>query len=369
MFVVCAPDSFKGTISAPQAAQAMARGALAAGHDAIAVPVADGGEGTGDVLRNAMGGSRHTATTLDPLGRTLQGHWDAIGATVGLVETAVASGLGLLSAPERTPMQHSSIGTGVLIAAAHRAGMQDVLVAVGGTGTVDGGCGLLQGLGVQWLDAAGNVLPSPITPEHIHAIASYTRPKQLPQFEVLVDTTAPLLGKDGAATVFAPQKGASPADVRALELALLHLAGILDPNGETRTLPGAGAGGGIAFALAAMGGTIRSGSAYVLDAIDFTKYLATADCVLTGEGCLDGQTSSGKAPLAVANAATKANVPCLALAGMLGEGHESLLQANLFHACTSLLDHVPIEEAMGDPIAAIERVTKAMLNSFDFDPT
>jgi len=364
MLVLCAPDSFKGTISAANAAAAMVRGVEAAGHQAIALPVADGGEGTGDTIVAATGGKRSVVETVNPKGRPIDGHWFDLGGRQAIVESAVASGLGLLSSADRKPTDVSSLGTGLLIAAAVDAGAKTVHIAVGGTGTVDGGCGLLQAIGVALLDESGNVLAAPVTPRHMHDIASFSIRRQLPALIALVDTTAPLLGPTGAAHVFAPQKGASETNVDFLEVALTHLADVLDPDCTARSLPGAGAGGGIGFAIAAVGGTIRSGAEHVLEAIQFEEHLAKADLVLTGEGCLDGQTASGKAPLAVAQAAANRGVPCVAIAGMLGDGYESLMDSNIFHSCTSLLEHVPIEEAMGDPAAAIEHVSKKVSKMF-----
>ena len=260
MLVLCAPDSFKGTISAANAAAAMARGVQAAGHEAITLPVADGGEGTGDLLAAVAHGARRTVETVDPRGRPIEGHWFDLGDGQALIESAVASGLGLLSSAHRRPMRLSSAGTGVLIAAAIDAGATTVHVAVGGTATVDGGCGVLQAIGIDLLDALGNVLKIPITPAHLQDIASFKSSRSLPTLVALADTTAPLLGPNGASHVFARQKGATDADVDLLEAALTHLADVLDPDGTTRSLPGAGAGGGMGFALAAIGGSIERGA-------------------------------------------------------------------------------------------------------------
>jgi len=364
MFIVCAPDSFKGTINAADAAAAMARAAIASGHEAIALPVADGGEGTGAVLVAATDGIRHAAETVDPMGRPIEGHWYDLGGGSALVESAVASGLGVLGAADRQPMQLSSVGTGLLIDSAMTAGAETVFVAVGGTGTVDGGCGLLQAIGVDWLDSTGTVLGPVLPPSKMHTIKAFRQSRAMPNLVALVDTTAPLLGPTGAAQMFAPQKGASDTEVEALEGVLTGFAHVIDTNGTVQATPGTGAGGGMGFAIAAFGGCIRSGAEFVLETLRLDDHLANADLVLTGEGCMDGQTASGKAPLAVARAAAAAGVPCVAIVGMLGDGYESLIDQGVFLTCTSLLEHVPIEEAMGDPAAAIERVTKTVSDTY-----
>ena len=201
--------------------------------------------------------------TVDPKGRPMKGHWFDLDSKQAIVESAVASGLGLLSSGDRKPTHLSSLGTGVLIAAAIDAGAKTVHIAIGDTGTVDGGCGLLQAIGVELLDHLGHVLAAPVTPTEIFNIASFRIVRQLPSLVALVDTKAPLLGPTGTAHVFAAQKGASTSDVDLLEAALTHLAHVLDPDCTTRLLPGAGAGGGIGFAIAAVGGTIQSGAEYV----------------------------------------------------------------------------------------------------------
>lgn len=355
MLILCAPDAFKGTMSAAEAAAAMRRGALAAGHEAIALPVADGGEGTGEVFVAALGGTVQTAATVDPLRRAIEGWWVELPDGTAVVETAVASGLPLLGAADRDPLGATSEGTGRLIAAAAAAGAARILVAVGGTATVDGGCGMLHAMGVDLLDDTGRRMEAPPPPSAIHAISDMRLNGPLPDLVGLVDTQATL---DEAAAVFAPQKGAAPEDIPTLAAALSHLADRLDPDGTIRRAPGTGAGGGIGFSIAALGGELRSGAHTVLEHLDFAAHLRRADLVITGEGCLDGQTATGKAPLAVAQAARDARVPCIAIAGILGDGAEQLIKTGIFSDVVSMLDHLPIEEAMGDPQAALQQVTR-----------
>ncbi|MCH2135976.1 MAG: glycerate kinase [Phycisphaerales bacterium] len=361
MLVLCAPDAFKGTLSAAHAAAAMAQGVELAGHEAIQLPVADGGEGTAEVLLGSLGGEMHHVETTDPLHRPIEGWWVQLPDGRAVVETAVASGLPLLGAADRNPMVASSWGTGQLIAAAMDAGATSVLLGVGGTATVDGGCGMLQALGVEWLDAQATPLRQPLTPERMLEIASVRATEPLPDITALVDTIVTL---EGAAEVFAPQKGANTRQVEQLQEALSHLVTQIDPGGKASSTPGSGAGGGIAFAAAAMGGEIVSGAECVLESMQFQSHAANADLVLTGEGCLDGQTATGKAPLAVAQMAHRAGRPCVALAGCFGSGVDHLLQDACLDDAWSLLDHVPIEVAMGQPAEAITRVTRTCIEAW-----
>ncbi len=280
-----APDSFKGTLSAAEVASAVAAGLRAGGCEAVELPVADGGEGTMDVLVDAMGGERRETTVSDPLGRPATAAFALLAdGQTAVVESAQASGLGLVPQAERDAFAASTRGTGELIAAATEAGAAIVLVTVGGSATTDGGSGALEAL-----DEAG----------------------ARPRLEVLCDVRTQW---QDAARVYGPQKGADPAAVRELEkrLAKLARAAPKDPRG----VPMTGAAGGLAGGLwAHRGARLVAGAPRVLDAIGFDQQMRGAAFVVCGEGRLDRQTLQGKAAGEVATRCRQAGVACHALVG------------------------------------------------------
>jgi glycerate 2-kinase len=279
-----APDSFKGTLSAREVAAAIAAGLRAAGRRADELPVADGGEGTMEVLHGALGGEIRTVGASDPLGRPIEASFALLPDGAAVVETAQASGLGLVREEERDAWAASTRGTGELIVAAVEAGAERVIVTVGGSATTDGGAGALEAL-----DEAGVE----------------------PELDVLCDVRTPY---EQAARVFGPQKGADPALVRRLERRLHRLAERLprDPRGRPMT----GAAGGLSGALwARHGARLRPGAAYVLDAIGFDDCMRGAAFVVTGEGRLDDQTLQGKIVGELAVRCRQGGVTCHAIVG------------------------------------------------------
>ncbi|HEY1523799.1 MAG TPA: glycerate kinase [Solirubrobacteraceae bacterium] len=287
--VLIAPDSFKGSFSALEVAQAVGDGLRAAGHPVELCPVADGGEGTLDVLVGALGGELRSTTASDPLGRPIEA---SVGlcplgrAVVGVVETAAASGLGLVNAGDRDPVAASTYGTGELIMAALDAGADEIYLGVGGSATTDGGSGALRAIEEQ-----GGLQRAKLT--------------------VLCDVRTPF---EDAARVFGPQKGAGPGQVRRLTARLGRLARTWrrDPRG----VPLTGAAGGLSGGLwAALGAELVPGAAFVLDRLDFDSRMRAARAVVTGEGRLDQQSLAGKALSEVATRARQSGVPCYAIVG------------------------------------------------------
>ncbi len=290
--VLVAPDSFKGTFTAAQVAEAMARGLSGGGSagamsDVDLCPVADGGEGTAEVLMEALGGSFVTASASDPLGRPIESGFVLLGdEETAVVETAGASGLTLVGEGERDAVAASTFGTGELIVAAARSGASRILLAVGGTATSDGGHGAIGAI-----ESGGGLGGAELI--------------------ILADVETAF---EDAAIVFGPQKGASPAQVDLLTDRLVEMAADLprSPLG----LPRMGAGGGIAGGLwASYGAEVVSGAGYLLEAIDFNHRLARADCVLVGEGQLDNQSLNGKIVGQILQRAIRADVPCHAIVG------------------------------------------------------
>jgi glycerate 2-kinase len=282
--VLVAPDSFKGTFSAAEVAAAIAGGLRSADREAVELPVGDGGEGTMSVLMDALGGDLHTATVSDPLGRPVEAQFAILPDGSAVVETAQASGLGLVAEDERDAWAASTRGTGELIALAVEAGAEHVLVTVGGSATSDGGAGALEAL-----EEAG----------------------VRPDLEVLCDVRTVY---ERAPSVFGPQKGADPELVKRLESRLDELAEKLpsDPRG----VPMTGAAGGLSGGLwGGLGARLVPGAAYVLDAIGFDAAMKGSAFVVTGEGRLDSQTLEGKIVGEVATRCRQGGVACHAIVG------------------------------------------------------
>jgi glycerate kinase len=283
------PASLKGVLSPVEAAAALAAGVRrVSGWEADEVPVADGGEGTAEVLVRVLGGEWHTARASDPLGRPVTARWLLLPDRTAVVDSAEAVGLGLLAAGERDPLRATSAGLGELLLAVLAAGPASVLVGVGGTATVDGGAGLR------------TVLPR--------------WPGDVP-LRVACDVRNPLLGPRGAARVFGPQKGAGPEAVEELERRLASIEELR----RYRELAGAGAGGGLGAALAALGGELLEGAELVLDLVGFDDRASGAAFAVTGEGTVDRTTVEGKAPGAVLRRCRRLGVRCVLFGGQVDE--------------------------------------------------
>ena len=312
--VLIAPDSFKGSLTSVQVARALADGwARARPDDATFLcPLADGGEGTLEAIAAAGGWEWRVADVTDPLGRTIRARWlRSADGSRAVVEMAEASGLSRVTASERDAIAATSAGTGDLIRAAIEGGAESIVLAIGGSATTDGGAGLLRALGA----VADRDAPSADLAGLDPRLADV-------DFAVACDVSNPLLGPSGAAAIYGPQKGASPADVAHLDARLAGFADALEraAGAEVRHLPGAGAAGGVGFGLLAVGSRFRSfalrpGVDLVMDATDFSARLAHADLVITGEGRIDAQTAFGKTALGVAKRAAAAGVPCIAVGG------------------------------------------------------
>jgi glycerate kinase len=315
--VIVAPDCFGGTLTAVAAAEAIAEGWLrAAPQDTVVrVPLSDGGPGFVEVLAAAGLGELTPVTVADPFGRPVPAGL-LVSGRAAYLESAQAAGLHLLSADERDPLRASSAGVGQLVRAALDAGVEQIVVGLGGTAVNDGGAGMLGALGLggadSWLDAD----PGPLDP------ASLDPRLREVSLIAATDVDNPLLGLHGASAVYGPQKGASPDDVQRLDAALARWSAALrrDLGADVADVPGAGAAGGLGAALFALGATRRSGIELVLDAVDLTGHVAAAELVITGEGSYDAQSLRGKAVSGVARAAAEHALPCLVLAGTVEVG-------------------------------------------------
>jgi glycerate kinase len=312
--ILIAPDSFKGSLTSVQVARALADGWLQArpGDEILLSPLADGGEGTLLAMETAGGWQRRNATARDPLGRQITARWlISDDGKRAAIEMAAASGLSLLNTNERDAIRATSIGTGDLIRTALNARVTSIVLGIGGSATTDGGAGLLTGLGAVADRDSATVDLSGLD-ERLGTV----------ELQVASDVTNPLCGPTGAAAVYGPQKGATPEQVQDLDGRLDRFANTVDAQAgrPERDTPGAGAAGGVGYALLSIQDRfrafgLRSGVDLVMDATDFDARLARADLVITGEGRIDSQTAFGKTALGVARRAQAAGVPCIAVGG------------------------------------------------------
>ncbi|MHB1064973.1 MAG: glycerate kinase [Georgenia sp.] len=349
MKIVLAPDSFKESMTAPEAVEAMVRGIRAVLPDAecVRVPMADGGEGTTDALVAATGGEVVEVAVHDALGRPITARYGYVATDrLAIVEVAAAAGLHLLAPEERDPLAASSGGVGEMIRDALDRGAHRLLVGLGGSATNDGGAGMFQALGADLRDGDGAPLRGGGGAlAHLTTLDLTGLDPRLAgvDIEIASDVTNPLLGPDGATAVFGPQKGATEQMITHLDAALTGWARALEraTGRDVTHVPGAGAAGGLGAAFLALGATMSSGVDVVMRAARLEEQLAGADLVLTGEGAIDGQTLRGKTPYGVARAAARHGVPVIAFAGHVGTGAEALYD----HGFTAL---VPIVRAVGD---------------------
>ncbi|MFH7347833.1 glycerate kinase [Acinetobacter variabilis] len=333
---VLAPDSFKESMTAEQACQAMQRGILQVFPDAncITVPMADGGEGTVDALISSLKGERVTCRVTGPLAsqsiETYFGLVDA-GQTV-VIEMAKANGIHLLEVARRNPMLTSTYGTGEMIKQALDLGVKKIIIGLGGSITNDGGAGMAQALGARFLNTAGeSIQVCGGNLDQIDQIDFSQLDARLNNTEILIasDVNNPLCGSNGASAIFGPQKGATSEMVQQLDRNLSHFADLVETSLDisSKNLPGAGAAGGLGFGLMAFAGAkLQSGVALIMEQNKLAQKIANVDYVFTGEGKIDHQTALGKTPFGVAQVAQQLNKPVIAFAGLVGEGIESLYQ-------------------------------------------
>lgn len=337
MKIVVAPNAFKGSITAREAADAIELGIIEADLRDIDVekfPIADGGDGVVDVLKDAFQGNYVSSSARDPLFRNITTEFCFLPVKkTAVIEMASASGLRLLKDNEKTPLNTSTAGTGDLIKAALDLNVERLLIGLGGSATNDGGCGMASALGVKFKDKKGiTIEPVGKNLKEIDQIDMSGLDSRLAKvdIEAICDVSNPLLGNQGAATVYAPQKGASPDDVELLEIGMENLANVIkrDLGVSVHTMPSGGAAGGIGAGIYAfLNASLRPGADIVLDLIEIDKAIENCDLVITGEGQIDGQTVYGKAPAAVASRAMKFQKPCLAFAGSRGSDSTSLYEA------------------------------------------
>ncbi len=373
MRVVIAPDKFKGSLTAPEAAEAMARGLSRVDPCARIdrVPMADGGEGTVAALVAATGGSYRTVTVTGPLGEPVAASFGLLGdGRTAALEMASASGLWLVPPALRDPLRATTRGTGQLLLAALEAGARRVIVGIGGSATNDGGAGLGQALGFRLLDTQGRELgPGGSELDRLARIDRSGQTAGLGSAAIAVacDVTNPLCGPRGASAVYGPQKGATPEMVQRLDRNLAHFADIVerDLDVAVRDLPGSGAAGGLGGGLVAFaGGRLERGVDLVIEAVNLRDRLLAADLCLTGEGALDAQSAFGKTAVGVARLAHSLGCPTLAIAGSIGPGAEAVLEQGVDAYFSICPGPVPLDEAIKRASELLEKATAQAARAF-----
>ena len=361
--IIVASDSFKGSLSSLDVAEAAAKAIheIEPQCEVVKVDVADGGEGTMDALRRTLGGDKISVEVSDPLGRPVQASYVILeDGVTAVLEMAVASGLPLLASDERNPLRTSTYGTGQLIADALNRGCRKFLVGIGGSATNDAGMGMLQALGVRFFDAEGEELQgkgeSLEKVEDID-ISGLCYGLKESEFIVACDVEAPLYGPDGAAHVYAPQKGADPVMVELLDNGLRHFSEIVlrslqTPEDYSKT-PGTGAAGGLGFGFVAfLSARLERGIEMVLDAIGFDSIIENADLIITGEGRVDSQTLTGKTPYGVLKRAMRQGIPVVAIGGSVALDQKAAREAGFAGVYAATPAGMPLETAMRPSVAS-----------------
>ncbi len=330
MKIVIAPNAFKNSLPADEVAKALREGILQSGFKGsiACCPVGDGGDGTGKILRQHLGAKEIHCKAVDALQRPVGTAFGLTDDQTAIIELADASGLRLLNLNEYNPLLTNTRGTGMMIKAALDAGAKKIILCVGGSATVDGGTGILQELGIKFLKNNNIVIEElPLGLADLEMIDSKDLDKRLRdvEFSILCDVKNKLLGSNGAAAVFGPQKGADESDVKFLEKSLTRLDDIVFETTKKRMseMPHSGAAGGVAAALCAFcNASAVDGISTFLKIIDFENQIRNANLIITGEGVIDDQTLDGKAPFGVAFAAKEFNIPVVAVAGKVEETKE-----------------------------------------------
>lgn len=373
MKIVIAPNALKGSLTAAQAAESIADGIRRAIPDAELVlqPVTDGGDGFIDVLQQALQATPQHYTVTGPVGSQLEASYLlSKDKHTAVIEMAAAAGLALLRPDQLAPMTSNTQGVGELILDAINKGAVNIILGIGGSATNDGGMGMAQALGVQFLDKRAKPLtPGGATLIDIATIDTSSLDPRIKQtsVQVICDVDNPLLGKRGAANFFGPQKGASPEQIQQLEAGLAHLSALIHKQLgiEVSTRPGAGAAGGLgAGTMAFLDAQLQPGAGSVLKLLDFDTMLTGADLVITAEGQLDSQTAFGKAPSEVARHAKNAGIPCIAITGRLNESIENLATIGITSVYSICSDSISTADAMKNAAKYIKATATQAINNF-----
>ncbi|HEX2875395.1 MAG TPA: glycerate kinase [Polyangiaceae bacterium] len=370
--LVAAPNALKGSLSPFAAAAAIAAGARRATPDlqVVELGIADGGDGTAEVICRARGGSFREVAALDPLGRARTARYGWLDDGTAVIDVATASGLALLAPAERNALGATSYGTGELLRAALDASAKRIVLGVGGSASVDGGSGILEALGARLLDAEGKTLPRGGGAlgrlSRIDLSGLSPRAREVP-IDIACDVDSALLGEHGAARLFGPQKGADAAGVETLESALAHFAAIVarDCGRDASSVTSGGAAGGVAAGLyGVLGARLLPGVDLVLDAVGFDEALVGASLCITAEGLLDRQSLRNKGPFGVAKRGAARGVPVVALGGgIAGDVTDADFPAfaGMFSICSRPMT---LEQAMRDAAPLLEAAAERVVRLF-----
>ena len=370
---VLAPDSFKESMSAAQVCQAMQRGIQNVIPDAhiIHVPMADGGEGTVDALISSLKGQSIACEVTGPLPeQRIQTYWGLVDpGQTAVIEMAEANGIHLLKPSQRNPMLTSTYGTGEMIKQALDLSVKKIIMGSGGSITNDGGAGMAQALGVQFLNHAGELIQ--VCGGNLELVKSMDLSELDPRLadtEIIIasDVNNPLCGPNGASIIFGPQKGAMPEMVKQLDQNFGYFADVVAGQfgRDYRHVAGAGAAGGLGFGLMAFtAASIRSGVELMIEQVQLNEKIAQADYVLTGEGKIDSQTSLGKTPFGVAQLAKQFNKPVIAFAGLIGEGIEDLFESGFSQIIGINPPDCPLEEALKNAEMNLEKAVAEIVKN------
>ena len=363
MKIVIAPDSFKGSLTALQAAEAIEVGLRRVFPDAAIekVPMADGGEGTVQSLVDATDGQILTTQVLDPLGNLIDAQYGVLGDGVtAVIEMAAASGLTLVPLDKRDPRFTTTGGTGELIRAALAHGCRKLIIGIGGSATNDGGAGMAQALGAKLLTARGEQIePGGVSLATLSSIDLSELDSRIAETETVVacDVNNPLTGEQGASHVYGPQKGATPEMIEMLDANLAHFDKIVqrDLSKSVGNVPGSGAAGGLGAGLMAfLDASLKSGIEIVTEAIQLSKRFLDADLVITGEGQINFQTVYGKTPVGVAKVAKTYNIPVIAIAGSIADNSDGVYDAGIDAMIDIVPEPMPLETAIENATTLIE---------------
>jgi len=369
--IIIAADSFKGSATSLEVADYLAEGiqAVDAQAEVVKVPVADGGEGTVASILTAVGGQHMTADVTGPSGQLLQAHWGLLANHVAVLEVAEGAGITQV-AGQLDPLKTTSYGVGQVIEAALDAGAQTIYVGLGGSATTDGGVGLAQALGAHFYDAQGaEVVHQGAGVGQIVRLDCQQIDPRLAQTKIigLTDVKNPLTGSEGAAAIFGPQKGATPAVVQQLDAGLQRLNTLVlrQTGTDFSQQPGAGAAGGIGFGLLAfLGGQLQPGIQEILRLTQLSDKLATADLVISGEGQIDGQSLMGKAPIGITKLAKAQGKPVILIAGSLGADLAAVYAAGADLVLSSTVSPMSVTEAISQTPKLLKQAGMTAMRAF-----
>lgn len=368
MKILLAPDKFRGSLDAQQVCQAMTEGIamVSSEIEVVSLPMADGGEGTLDLLLWYSGGKKIKIKVSDPLGRIIEAEYgiSANGKTA-FIEMATASGLRLLTQEERNPLITSTFGTGELIKSAIETGVENIILGIGGSATNDAGIGMAHALGWHFLDDKGQELV-PIG-ENLVKIKNIIPPPAPDGMAIVVacDVTNPLYGENGAAYIYAPQKGANIAMVKQLDAGLQNISAIIEKDFEKNiaSVAGTGAAGGLGFgAMFFLNAELKEGVKLLMDLCDFDEKLKDVNLIITGEGKIDGQTLQGKLIKGITHRANKFNIPIAAICGTLDVSPKELQEIGINYATSILNRPMNLDDALKYGYEGVQNATFYLVN-------